>query len=88
MYDIIDEDKFKEIIGQEIARLRKQKGWSQKHLGMVALGYTLLNHGNGQQKICKIENAHQRASILDLHLILTAFGVKFETFIDCCLRLM
>ncbi len=86
MHLIFNEEKFRKIVGKEIKKIREEQKLTQDKLAILGLGYAPFDGTNGQQKICKIENARQGPSILDLYTIVKALGVKLEPFIERCLR--
>ena len=67
------ERKVRQLIGDRIRALRRQRGLSQEQLGELV--------GFSQSKISKIENGDWD-SLSDLGLIAKALGVKLKKLID------
>ena len=59
-------------IGRNIAFLRKQKGISQEHLALEA--------GIQRTYLGAIERGEKNISVIYLHKILTALGMKLDRF--------
>ena len=81
MQKIIDEKIFTKLVGKKLRQIREKSGLSQTQFVILGLGYNRLETYAAQQKISKMETGKQPPTILELHLILSAFHIDFDNFI-------
>lgn len=67
------DEKFLKLIGRNIARLRKEKGLTQKELGLVI--------NMEKPNISAIENGRQNPTVLTLKKIADAIGCEVVNFV-------
>lgn len=71
MIDEKTRDQLRLAIGENVARLRKEKGWTQTQLAE--------NVGSHYVQINRIENGHQSPSVELLFLLADSLGVSADT---------
>ena len=70
MQDVIDEQQLRDALAANVARLRKERGWSQKNLAALA--------GISRIQLSRIENGHHTPGADVIYGLADAFGVTAD----------
>ena len=76
------------IVGENIRYYRKQKGWTQAQLGILAFGYTSNEENAAHSRISKFENGRQEPRATELARLASTLQVDCSHFFDLSIKLL